>query len=316
MHWLDALYGVVLRRTPSFRRGWGDPGWLRGPPSDLLEVSEPPRVSVTWGPARVDGHERVREGSFASCEPSLPGACQRVHVRWISPAHGPGRATCLLLASWGDEGGAMRLRIARPLVREGIALLVMENAFYGVRRTEPANDAPLSTVADFVRMGTATVREARALARWMRDEDLPSPMLAGYSMGAQMAALTAAGVPWPVRVVAMAPSASPAPVFTEGPLRRAVNWDALGGPSAKHRLAELLRQFSVLRLPPPDPRGRALIVGTARDGLVPPADMKAIAAHWPHASLRWLDAGHVGAVAFHAAKLRQALREIAVDPFT
>ncbi|MGA9520070.1 MAG: alpha/beta hydrolase family protein [Myxococcaceae bacterium] len=313
MHWLDALYGMLLRRTPSFRRGWGDEAWLRGPPPDLLEVSEPSPLSIEWGRSRVNRDEHVREGSFVSCEPALPGPCQRVHLRWISPAQGPVRATCLLLASWGDENGSMRLRIARPLVREGISVLVMENAFYGVRRTEPASAAPLATVSDFVRMGTATVREARALARWMRDEGLPAPMLAGYSMGGQMAALTAASVPWPVRVVAMAPSASPAPVFTEGPLHRAIDWDALGGAAAKPRLAELLRSFSVLRLPPPDSRGRAIVVGTRRDGFVPPSDMQAIATHWPHAELRWLDAGHVGAVVFHVAALRQALREVAEE---
>jgi hypothetical protein len=97
-------------------------------------------------------------------------------------------------------------------------------------------------------------------------------------------------------------------VFVQGYFRHAVDLEALGGPEARSLLDRRLRRFDVLALPPP-PRGSSMVVvGGRRDGIVPPADPAAIAQHWG-AELRWLEAGHVSAVLFHAEALRRAVRD-------
>jgi hypothetical protein len=69
----------------------------------------------------------------------------------------------------------------------------------------------------------------------------------------------------------------------------------------------VLLPLSVLALPAPRDPGRAIVVGTLEDGVVPPQEMAAIAAHWRGAELRWLRGGHVSAFLFQATALRQAL---------
>jgi dienelactone hydrolase len=163
-------------------------------------------------------------------------------------------------------------------------------------------------VADLALMGLATVLEARGLLRWLRDEGVEHAGVAGYSMGGQLAAMAGASLPWPVALVPMAPAASPAWVFTEGPMSRGVAWDALGEPDrSRERLRSTLLKLSVLALPAPRDPARAIVVGTSQDGVVPPAEMEAIAAHWRGAELRWLPAGHVSGVLLQARALRRAV---------
>jgi pimeloyl-ACP methyl ester carboxylesterase len=182
--------------------------------------------------------------------------------------------------------------------------MVLENAYYGLRRPPGQRGPAIARVSDFMLMGSAIIQEARGLAAWLRSEGY-NPGLAGFSMGGQMALVAGATLPWALPLVGMSPSASPAPVFTEGPLQAGIDWASLG-PDARTRLRALLSPLSILALPPPADPSRAIVVGTARDGFVPPRDMEAIAKHWG-AELRWIPSGHFGSIAFHRRELRQAM---------
>ena len=130
-----------------------------------------------------------------------------------------------------------------------------------------------------------------------------------------MAAMVGASMPFPVAVVPIAASCSPDSVLRDGILKHAALWTRLRAEGesdelARRTLLDRLSQFSVTRLPAPVFPAAAIVVGTASDGVVPPAEMRRIAEYWG-AELRWLPAGHVSAVLRHQGAMRQAI----VDAF-
>jgi dienelactone hydrolase len=310
VHPLDRLLALALPRGRFFCDGWGDDALMTGMSEDeLLAAPEP--VEVTWRPAHRDGDLMVQDGLFESPERRLPPAVRQARVRRLTPATAETRAMVLLLASSGDQGYLARTSLARPLAARGIGALVLENAYYGARRPPGQDGYEVRTVCDLSLMGLATLKEAKALLALARREGIPRMCVAGYSMGGNLTAVVAATVPFGVAAVPMAPSASPASVFTEGALRIWPDLPALavGGEdveAARERLRAWLLRFDATRLPPPRAPHAAIVVGTRADGFVPPREMERIAAHW-RCELRWLDAGHASALLFHRAALRQAV---------
>jgi pimeloyl-ACP methyl ester carboxylesterase len=229
-------------------------------------------------------------------------------VRWLLPEGRPVRGVYLFLSSWSEEGYGRRTWLSERLFREGYGVMLFENAFYGPRRAPGRSGPILPRFSDLLMMGLATIQEARGLLGYVRAQG-HRPGVAGYSMGGQLALMTGASMPWSMPIVGMAPTASPVAVLTEGPLRKGIAWEALGGGDsarALNRVREELRPLSVLALPPPVDPSKAIIVGTAQDGFVPPREMEAIAHHWG-AELRWIPAGHVSAIVFHRRALQQAM---------
>lgn len=309
MRWLDRAY---VRLSPSlgcFERGWGDPSLLERPLDGHEGWSEARAVTPRWTRARVHGELRILDGEIESPEELLPLESQKARVRVLSPRTGRAGALAVALAAWNDEGWEARRRMLGAAVREGVAVVLLENAFYGARRRVGQRGSRVSSVSDFVVMGRATVRESHALLAWARAEGYERVGVVGYSMGGQMAAMSAALAPWPVHVVAMAPAVTPASVFLDGPLRRDVAWAALGE-QAVPRLRRVLTSLSVLGLPPVAAPHLATLVGTRHDAIVPPEDAIAIARHWRIAP-RWLEDGHVSAIALRPRALAQAV----VDTF-
>jgi dienelactone hydrolase len=253
------------------------------------------------------------EGSFESPEERLPDCARVARVRMLLPEGEP-RALAVHLAASGDQGFAVRLRFAAPLLARGIGAVVLENPYYGERR--PANQVgpAVRSVSDLHLMGAATFQEGRALLRWAREGlGLPLVGVTGFSMGGQLAAMVGASVPYPCAVVPMAPTCSPDSVLKRSFVRHVAHWAALAGEgedaeAARRGLCDRLARFSVTALPPPACPEAAIVVGTAEDGVVPPADMQRIAEHWG-AELRWLAAGHVSAVLTHQGEMRDAVAD-------
>lgn len=309
MRWLDQAYVRFVPRLGCFPDGWGDPEQL-GASIDLrwrTELPVPP--TIVWTRRRMQGNLRVYDGWFDSPEEGLPSESRRARIRYLTPRHREVRGFAVALPAWGDEGFDARRRLLAPAVEEGVSVMLLENAFYGSRRRVGQRRACLRFVSDIVTMGRATVSEARSLLAWARAKGIRRIGVVGYSMGGQMAAMTAALTPWPVRVVPMAPSNSPASVFLDGPLGRDLCWDMLG-PGGRERLRGVMEALGVLSLPAPHDPSLARLVGTRSDAIVPPSDVRAIGEHWgvsPH----WLDDGHVSAIAFR----RRALAKVVADAF-
>jgi dienelactone hydrolase len=309
MHPLDRLVALALPRGRFFCDGWGDRALMAGlSERELLEAPEP--AEVIWRSERRDGDLVVRDGVFESPERRLPQWVRQARVRRLASASAPTRALLVLLASSGDQGYAVRTELARPLASRGIAALMLENAFSGRRRPPGQRGYEVRTVCEISLMGLSIVKEAKALLAFARRE-CRRTCVAGYSMGGNMTAVAAATMPFGVAAVPMAPSASPAPVFTEGALRiwpalRALAAEGEDVEAARARLRAWLARFDATRLPPPRAPHAAIVVGTRADGFVPPREMERIAAHW-RCELRWLEAGHASAYLFHRGEMRRAV---------
>ena len=310
MHPLDRLVALALPRGRFFCDGWGDRAVMAGlSEEELLAAPEP--AKVIWRSERREGDLMVRDGVFESPERRLPPWVRQARVRRLAPAGAETRALVVLLASSGDQGYLARTALVRPLASRGIAALLLENAYYGGRRPAGQNGYEARTVCDLSLMGLATVKEAKSLLALARRE-CPRTCVAGYSMGGNMTAVVAATAPFRVAAVPMAPSASPAPVFTEGALRirpalRALAVDGEDVEDARARGPRAwFARFDATRLPPPRAPQAAIVVGTRTDGFVPPLEMERIAAHW-HCEWRWLEAGHASAYLFHRDAMRRAV---------
>jgi dienelactone hydrolase len=309
MHLLDRLIASALPRGRFFRSGWGDQDLLGSLAEDDL-ASVPVDTEVMWRPPRRFGDLVVQDGAFESPEQRLPRAVRLARVRRLGAAGVEPRAAVVLLAASGDQGYRARTALVRPLLARGLAVLLLENPYYGARRPADQDGVALPTVSDFALMAVAVVKEAKALLAVAR-RDVPRTCVAGYSMGGNLAAVVAATVPFAVGAVPLAPSASPAPVFTDGVLRVYPALGALAGhdegpEEARTRLRTFLARFDVTRLSRPRAPHAAIVVGTKDDGFVPPSEMRRLAAHWS-CELRWLQAGHASGYLFHRAAMRQAL---------
>jgi dienelactone hydrolase len=322
-HWLDRAFGRLIGRASLFREGWGDPQALafltRPAPT---EEGEAPELAIAWEkPSELGGIVR-RAGSFTSPAAELlpDPATKLARIELLAPRsamkHGelsPDLPICLHLASSGEEGFMRRRMFAAPLVRRGIAALILENPFYGVRRPEGQRSYQLRSVVDQLAMSRATVREARALLGTFRARGHERLAVSGYSMGGSIAALTVTRCPFPVAAIPCAAGLSPAPVFVEGVLSEAIEWNALaeahgGVDEARAHLAELLDRAAAYLLTAPKPKA-AILVAAKEDGFVAPRDVEALARAWPDAELRWLEGGHVSAYLSGQPAMRKAISD-------
>lgn len=314
MHVLDLMFGLAARGPRFFQDGWGDRALCEAMDPEAISRRRIPRLHVQLTPGRKAFGGLLHEGAFASPEARLPDCARTARIRLLLPAQErPLRGVAVHLAASGDQGFAVRLRFAAPLLERGIGALVLENAYYGARR--PANQPhhAVRSVSDLQLMGSATFQEARALLRWLREvRSVPLVGVTGYSMGGQLAAMAGAAMPFPCAVVPVAATCSPDTVLREGVLRHVAEWAAIANGEdvevARRALWTHLSRFSVTTLPAPAYPAAAIVVGTASDGVVPPSEMSRIAAHWG-CELRWLPAGHVSAVLRHQGAMRDAISD-------
>lgn len=307
MHWLDALYLRFSSRARLFDQGWGDcEKWIVAA-RPLRDRPEPAPLQVQWSNARTRFGVTLSDGVAQSPVPGLPSASSTVHLRRIAPANGPSRGRVVAMCAWGDEGWRMRQPLLLPLALSGLELWLLEGAYFGARRLTD-DIIHLPTVGDFFALGLANITEARAaLAAQRALSDAPVGLV-GYSMGGHLASQVALTLPWPVRLAALAPSHSAAPVFIDGPLARHVVWPALGD-GARERLKKVFDRVDAHALPGPLPGANTVLVATRRDGIVPPQSMEALAAIWG-VTPRWIDTGHVGAYLLRRPTLRRAVRDV------
>ena len=211
----------LSRRSKLFSRGWGDELVLAESSDRARYLAAPAPVKVAWQPRRKHGSEVCRDGTFQSPLGALPDAVRTVHVRAWSREGSD--AACVMLAASRDEGYWIRERVFGPLTGRGIDLYLLENPYYGLRRD--GRGPSDITVSDHGLMALAMVLEARALLHHLRNQ-YDKLVVAGYSMGGHMAALTAAVTPLPVACAALATGASASAIYTRGMLSWSVDFDS------------------------------------------------------------------------------------------
>ncbi len=311
-HPLDLLIAGASRGSKLFSGGWGEESLLTELSTPRVSYSDPPsRVSVEWRSPRRRGRTTRRDGTFSSPLRLLPKETRTVHVRaWLREGN---RAACVILAASRDEGYQPREHIFGPLIARGLDLYFLVSPFYGRRRV-PGGPS-LITVSDHGLMALGMVLEARALLENL-SERYPKLVVAGYSMGGHMAAITAAVCPFPVACAALATGASASTIYTRGLLSVSVDLDALGGGAnmravARERLHQLFSVADITRYPPPVRVDAAVIAGCTRDGYVPSHETKRLHQHWQGSSLRWISAGHFSALVTSGTALRDCVADAA-----
>ena len=309
IHPLDVVAAWLTRRQKLFSRGWGDEAFLTHVADQAVFDQSLDPICVEWANESRPDRMTQRNGTFLSPLSTLPAEVRTAHVRaWIREGND---AACVVLAASRDEGYKMRERVFGPLVNRGVDLYLLENPFYGRRRTQ--SSASLHTFSDHVLMNLASVWEAKALLQHLLSS-YGKLAVAGYSMGGHMAAITAAVCPFPVACAALATGASAAPIYTQGLLSWSVDLRALAGgftqeTAAQEKLRVLIRAADLTRYSPPLRSDAAVLVGCARDGYVLPAEIQRLHDYWPNSTLRWLQAGHVTAL----IRCRHALRAAVAD---
>jgi hypothetical protein len=311
MHPIDRGAAMMYRRGPSrlriFPGGWGEPAYIEQMGDIGLLSGEPPPIDIAWSRTKHLGDRSIRDGRFPALT-DVPAAASVATIRLIEPPGGTDRL-CLMMAAWNDHGYDTRQLFADELVHRGIGSLILEIPYYGTRRTVGIDEQPISTVADFARMGLGAVVEGRALLSHFRDRYQMG--VSGYSMGGNIGALVGASVGFPVAMAPMAASHSPGPVFLDGVLSSAIQWEALGGHSQEARLRAALSAVSVLSVPSPAWADSAVMAIGRSDGFIPRSAARALHDHWPGSELRWLRGGHATVL----WRRRKALADAIEDSF-
>jgi hypothetical protein len=295
-----------------FSRGWGDEKLLRHLLHSASFAQPVAPVFVNWSVTGGQDGEIRRDGTFTSPLDLLQKEARTVHVRaWSKTGNS---AACVILAASRDEGYKTRERVFRSLVSRGLDLYLLENPFYGRRRT--ASSASLNTFSDHVLMNLGSVWEARALLEYLRGF-YDRLTVTGYSMGGHMAAITAAVSPFPVGCAPLATGASAARIYTKGLLSWSVDLRALAADrnqrdAARNRLHLMIEAADLTRQSPPIRSDAAFLVGCASDGYVFADEVKRLHEYWPGSTLRWLPAGHVTGLFLFRAVLRDAVVDATV----
>jgi dienelactone hydrolase len=287
MHWLDAVIALRSLGPKSFTGGLGDERLL-----ERLAAHDPrgpiPELSLRLF-RRAPG---IYESTFVhpTAAAWLPPACRVAHVRWYVPPRV--RGAYVHLASTGDEGWSRRSAVVESALSRGLAAMVLENPYYGRRRSLGQRGPDLDTVADQLAMGAAAVEEARALLGWLSRAVGPHVGVTGFSMGGSVAALTASSWPEPLAIVAAATGHAAETVFCDGALSRFIDFGAVD----RSRLRELLAPGDLEKLPSPAAGSRCELVAAREDGYVPAWSVRRLADDWSRRGVRvgmtWVGGGH------------------------
>jgi Alpha/beta hydrolase domain containing 18 len=305
-HPLDRAVAWWSRNSRLFSRGWGDE-------ARLTEFSDRERyfaptspIAIEWASPAKKGNEARRDGTFRSPLAELPSVVATAHVRAWTRIDNP--AACVVLAASRDEGYWIREQVFLTLTARGIDLFLLESPYYGLRRD--GRSPSEITVADHGLMALGMVLEGRALLDYLQPQ-YRKLAVAGYSMGGHMAALTAAVSPLPVACAALATGGSASAIYTRGLLSWSVDFETLGGDSARDKLRKLFDTADITNFRPPVRVDAAVVSGCTRDGYVLPSETERLHRHWKHSELRWIEAGHFSALITQRRALQECV-EVAV----
>lgn len=312
---------TLLRKGKLFSEGFGDrrrlarivdavASYRRTSPLDV------PSISLGDEKERL-GVRRLRAQFEAPLAAELPPESRTVHVEMLLPPGARDPSTTpvvLLLAATSEEGFGRRRLFSLPLLRRGIAVLSVENPYYGLRRPAGQIGPFVRTFADQFTMNFATVMEGRTLLAWLRSQGYAKIVVSGFSQGGMMAAFAAVTSQFPVGVVPCAAGLTAHGIFLEAALSRAFAWKKLAadaGTEAEARaiVERALDPVSLATHEAPLRPELAIIVGASHDGFVPKRDVEALHLHWPGSELRWVPAGHVTSAALHHGAHRKAIRD-------
>lgn len=146
--------------------------------------------------------------------------------KWVTE---PLRPICIHLAGTGDHYFWRRRTLTcRPLLKEhGVASIILENPFYGLRKPKDQVRSNLHCVSDIFVMGGCLVLESIALLHWCEREGFGPLGITGISMGGHMASLAGANWHKPLGIIPCLSWTTASCVFTQGVMSGAIPWELL-----------------------------------------------------------------------------------------
>ncbi|KAF2879717.1 hypothetical protein ILUMI_26456 [Ignelater luminosus] len=240
---LDRIYRSLLLST-FFTKGWGNPENILKLFEFRKEISNRERCvklvsedyPITIINQRTWNDCRILEGKFFSplaihlpdiVSPEVTEAYFQIIIpkKWKSKTYRP---MCIHFAGTGDHYFWRRRNVmAKPLLKSGIAALLLENPFYGLRKPKDQYRSSLHNVSDIFVMGGCLILESLVLLRWCEKMGFGPLGVSGLSMGGHMASLAATNWPKPLVLVPCLSWSTASLVFTEGVMSDAINWDLL-----------------------------------------------------------------------------------------
>jgi pimeloyl-ACP methyl ester carboxylesterase len=243
---VDRTVAFVTGIPKMYYEGWGDPDLLESLVEYARKLGPPADIDVTWreGKRRWDG-TYLFEGWFTSPAKKLPlpPEARTAYFQMLLPPKpfgGGAPSMCIHLAGTGDATYLGRRLLARPLLKERIGAIVLQNPFYGPRRPHWQRGTRLRRMTDQLMMNLATVEETRALLKWLRHDGYTKLGVTGYSMGGFMAGFAAQTVPFPIAAIPCAAGDTAVAPLIDSPLRNICDWESLAEEAGSADHAEML----------------------------------------------------------------------------
>ena len=314
---IDRISTSFTNRFKFFKNGFGDESFLNLIPGVLLNL-EPVTPQIDWYSEKRFGGIIWKKGRFPSpFQNHLPPSAQIANVRMISPREiHRDTPICIHFAMTGDQGFSNRLfSIALPLLKDGIASIILEIPYYGKRKPKTQFNVLVETVSDFLKMCGGTIAEGLALISYARMEGFQNIGVSGVSMGGNISCFVTSLTGEPIASVPCLPPHSPQPVFFSGMLKGSVNWKSLKKEcdgdleKARLKLSHILDSSDLLKFPKPVSAKNVVFVAGEADAIVSPETVMELHRYWEGSEIRWVKGGHVGSIFGKTGIFRQAIRD-------
>lgn len=240
---LDQLYRRILI-SRLFTKGWGKPENLKrlfdcrkiiSNREECIKLIPPDYPVHVDKDVTMEDH-RIMEGHFLSpfalyMADVMPKEVEIARFQMIMPKlwNTSLKPICVHLAGTGDHYfWRRRTLLAKPLLKEsGIASIILENPYYGVRKPKKQLRSALHNVSDLFVMGGALIMESLVLFNWCERQGWGPLGITGISMGGHMASLAASNWDKPLSLIPCLSWSTASGVFTHGILSEAIPWRVL-----------------------------------------------------------------------------------------
>ncbi|GAB1601481.1 protein ABHD18-like [Argonauta hians] len=227
-----------------FTKGWGKPENLKKLFDCRKVISNrdecmklvPPDYPVHIDKDIEQDDHRILEGHFLSpfavyMSDVMPKEVEIAKFQMILPKLWKShlKPVCVQLGGTGDHFyWRRRTLLGKPLLKEfGIASIILENPYYGVRKPKQQLRSALHNVSDLFVMGGALILESIVLLNWCEQQGWGPLGITGISMGGHMASLAASNWNKPLSLIPCLSWSTASGVFTHGVLSEAIPWRVL-----------------------------------------------------------------------------------------
>lgn len=285
-----------------------EPWWLSADVEDFYAVpAAPPRLTFH---SQWRGRERIRARfTFPSFDQTPYPENNLVHGLANLAPEGRSRAALIVIHGHRMSSFTALEWFAIPASRLGLDVYYLSLPYHMQRAPKGTWSGQLSLNASIE--GTALafrqgVRDVRALISWIEAEREMPVGLAGMSLGAYTACMTAAADPRPRALVSILGGASLAQIHWDGYMMGRPKRQLMEGGITRAKLEKYWSLLAPGYWKPMLPRENILMLAGKFDPIVTPGNVEKLWRAWGKPAIRWYPCGH-GTIALY---YREAVHEI------